>query len=45
MGLGFVAVDLGLGRAHELRASRAYALRFELGFKVRGGRFKVRAGL
>ena len=39
------AVDLGLGRAYELRVSRAQSLGFRLGFKVRSDRFRVRAGL
>ena len=45
MGLRFGAVDLGLGRAYELRVSKFASLGFRLRFKVRSGRFKVRAGL
>ena len=30
-GLGLGAVDLGLGRAYELRVSRAYSLGYKLG--------------
>ena len=39
------AIDLGLGRACELRVSRAQRLGFGLGFEVRSERFRVRAGL
>ena len=45
MGLRFGAIDLVLGRAYELRVSRSQGLGFRLGFKVRGDRFRVRAGL
>ena len=45
MGLGLGAVDLGLGRADELRVSKAQTFGLKLGFEVRGGRFRVRAGL
>ena len=45
MGLKLEAIDLVLGRAYELRVSRAQGLGFRLGFKVRGDRFRVRAGL
>ena len=45
MGLRLGAVDLGLGRAYEFRVSKAASLGFRLGFKVRSGRFRVRAGL
>ena len=44
MGLRLGAIDLGLGRADELRVWRAYSLGFRLGFKVRGYRIRVRAG-
>ena len=45
LGLKLGAIDLVLGRASELRVSRAQSLGFRLGFKVRGDRFRVRAGL
>ena len=45
MGLRFGKVDLGLGRAYELRVSGAESLGFRLGFKVRKSRFRVRASL
>ena len=45
MGLRLGAIDLGLGRAYELRVSRAQSLGLRLGVKVAGGRFRVRAGL
>ena len=45
LGLRLGAIDLGLGRAYELRVSRAQSLGFRLGFKVRSDRFRVRAGL
>ena len=45
MGLRLGKVDLGLGRAYELKVSRAQGLGFRLGFKVRSGRFRVRVGL
>ena len=46
MGLRLGAIDLGLGRAYELRVSKAQRLGFRLGLKkVRGDRFRVRAGL
>ena len=45
MGLKVGAVDLGLGRAYELRIPRVQSLGFRLGFKVRSDRFRVRAGL
>ena len=45
MGLRLGAVDLGLGLAYELRVSKAEILGLKLGFKVRSGRFRVRAGL
>ena len=45
MGLRLGAIDLGLGRAYELRVSRAQGLGFRLGLKVRNCRFRVRAGL
>ena len=45
LGLRLGAVDLGLGRASELRVSRNQGLGLRLGFKVRGDRFRVRAGL
>ena len=35
MGLRSGAVDLGLGRAYELRASRAQSLGLRLGFRLR----------
>ena len=35
MGLRFGAIDLGLGRADELRVSRVWSLGFRLGVKVR----------
>ena len=45
MGLRLGAIDLALGLAYELRVSRVKGLGFRLGFKVRGDRFRVRAGL
>ena len=45
LGLKLGAIDLVLGRASELRVSRAQSLGFRVGFKVRGDRFRVRAGL
>ena len=45
MGLRLGAIDLGLGRAYELRVSRAQGLGFRLGRKVKGRRIRVRAGL
>ena len=44
MGLRLGAIDLGLGRAYELRVSRVQSLGFRLGFKVRSDRFSVRMG-
>ena len=44
MGLKLGAIDLGPGRADELRVSRVASLGFRFGFKVRGDRFRVRAG-
>ena len=45
MGLRLGAIDLGLGWAYELRVSKVQSLGFRLGFKVKGDRFIVRAGL
>ena len=45
MGFRLGAVDLGSGRAYEVKVARAQGLGFRLGFKVRGDRFRVRAGL
>ena len=45
MGLRLGAIDLVLGRAYELRVSRAQRLGFRPGFKVRSDRFRIRAGL
>ena len=45
MGLRLGAIDLGLGRAYELRVSKAQRLGLRLGFKVRSDRLRVRAGL
>ena len=45
LGLRLGAIDLGLGRAYELRVSRAQSLGFKFGFKVRSDRFRVRVGL
>ena len=45
MGLRLGAIDLGLGRAYELRVSRAQSLGFRLALEVRSDRFRVRAGL
>ena len=45
MGLRLGAIDLGLGRAYELRVSRVQSLGFRFGLKVRSDRFRVRAGL
>ena len=45
MGLRLGKVDVGLGQAYELRVSGAWGLGLSLGFKVRKGRFRVRAGL
>ena len=44
MGSRLGAIDLGLGRAYELRVSRAERLGFRLGCEVRSDRFRVRAG-
>ena len=45
MGLRLRAIDLLLGRAYKLRVPRVQSVGFRLGFKVRSGRFRVRAGL
>ena len=45
LGLRLGEIDLGLGRAYEFRVSRASSLGLKLWFKVRSGRFRVRAGL
>ena len=50
MGFKVRVVDLGLGVAYGFRVFRGLGLRveglgFRVGFKVRGGRFRVRVGL
>ena len=45
LGLRLGAVDLRSGRAYELKVLKAQSLGSKFGFKVRSGRFKVRAGL
>ena len=45
MGLRLGAIDLGFGRAYELRVSRVQSLGFRLEFKVSSDRLRVRMGL